>query len=88
LKSLDEKEGAYMNDEVLQGNGHAQIMSADFWDLAHSFVPQNVDPIQHGACNLFHIDVKFMIDFSIDMLLLSLTLNINCIKFNKMTNFD
>jgi len=34
-----------MNDEVLQGNGHAQIMNVDFWDLAHSFVPQNVDPM-------------------------------------------
>jgi hypothetical protein len=42
-KSLGWEKYACMNDEVVQGNGHAQIMSADFRDMAHSFVPQNVD---------------------------------------------
>jgi hypothetical protein len=32
-----------MNDEVFQENGHARIMSANFWDTTHSFMPQNVD---------------------------------------------
>jgi hypothetical protein len=32
-----------MNDEVLEGNGCAWIMTADFQDMAHSFVLQNVE---------------------------------------------
>jgi hypothetical protein len=42
-KVWDEKEDVCMNDKVLQRNGRARIMSANFWDMAHSFVPQNVD---------------------------------------------
>jgi hypothetical protein len=31
-----------MFDEVLEGGGHPQIMIADLWGMAHSFVFQNV----------------------------------------------
>ncbi len=39
----DEKENDNMNDEMLEGSGHAQIMSANLWDMAHEFVLQNVE---------------------------------------------
>jgi hypothetical protein len=39
----DEKEDDNMNDEMLEGSGHAQIMSANLWDMAHEFVLQNVE---------------------------------------------
>jgi hypothetical protein len=47
----DEKEDSCMNDEVLEGNGCEQIMIRNFQDMAHSFVLQNMELRQHGACN-------------------------------------
>ncbi len=39
----DEKEDPCMNDEMLEGNGKAQLLIANLHDMAQSFVLQNVD---------------------------------------------
>lgn len=39
----DEKEDACMNDNVLEGSGHAWIMSVNLCDITHSFLLQNVE---------------------------------------------
>jgi len=42
-KVWDDKEDLSMFDEVLEGGGRSQIMiHIDLWDMAHSFVLQNV----------------------------------------------
>jgi len=38
----DDKEDPSMFDEMLEGGGCQQIMTVDLWDMAHSFVFQNV----------------------------------------------
>jgi hypothetical protein len=32
-----------MFDEVFEGNGHPHVMNINFWNMAHSFVLQNVE---------------------------------------------
>jgi hypothetical protein len=39
----DEKEYQTMFDEMFEGNGCACVMNANFWDMAHSFVFQNLE---------------------------------------------
>jgi hypothetical protein len=37
------KKKTHANDEVFEGNGKVRLLTANLYDMAHSFVLQNVD---------------------------------------------
>jgi hypothetical protein len=64
----DEKEDACMNDEVIEGNGHPRITSANTWDMAHSVVLQNYGVV----VNMVHVNssiltLGFLIMFNVNI---------------------